>query len=377
MKMDGKILLVDDDTTLLDFYKNSFKFNFEMLTACDGNEGIKILNANLLNPFHVIVSDYDMPGINGIDFLIRAREVMPDSVRIMLTSASDIQVAINAISEGNIFRFLNKPCPPNTLAKNIVAGIDQNRLITAEKTLLEKTLLGSVGVIMEILSVVNPEAFAQTLRLRNLAKKMITRLKIENGWEIEVGVLLSQIGCVSIPPDIITKHFHGRYLSEQETMMFYSHPLSGYKFISKIPRLENIAEGIKNQFRDYSEGDNKSFLLSHFIKVLIDYDMHIHSGKLPTTACDIMNLNKDKYNPLVLQALEAEILQVMEGFVVKTISLENLQVRMVLADDIRSDRNVILVRKDSEISDVSLDKILNYRHFEPIQEPIKVLELIS
>ncbi len=374
--MKPRIFLVDDDFVLLGFYSTALQDEFDLTVISDSKDGLNNLKANISNPYQVLIIDYDMPVIDGIQFLKEAKEIMPDSVRIMLTSSSDIHVAIEALAQGDIFRFLNKPCAPDILAKNINSAINQYNLVTAEKTLLEKTLLGSIGIVMEILSIFNPDVFAQTIRLRRLAKKIVERLKLENAWEIEIGVLLSQIGCITIPQDIIEKHYHGHILSEKESDMYYSHPISGHKFISKIPRLEKIAEGIKYQFVDFNSVNVKPNLLSQFIKTLTDYDLLIHKGKLPKTALEIMHSEKENYNEVILQGLEAEVLQVMDGFLVKSIKLEDLRVGMVLADDLRSERNVILIRKNSEISDVILDRVMNFQHFEPVQEPVKVLDMV-
>lgn len=70
----------------------------------------------------------------------------------MLTGNSDQQTAIDAVNEGNIFRFLTKPCPPEMLAGALHAGIRQYQLVTAEKELLEKTLRGSIKVLTDVLS---------------------------------------------------------------------------------------------------------------------------------------------------------------------------------------------------------------------------------
>src|SRR4030042_1805929 len=93
-------------------------------------------------PYAVIVSDLKMPGMNGIKFLSKVREMAPDSVRVMLTGFAELQTAIDAVNEGNIFRFLTKPCPPDILSRALDMGIEQYRLITAERELLEQTLKG-------------------------------------------------------------------------------------------------------------------------------------------------------------------------------------------------------------------------------------------
>ena len=120
----------------------------------------------------------------------------------------------------------------------------------------------------------------------------------------------------------------------------------------------------------------KPNLLSQFVRLLTDYDLLIQKGKLPRTAIEILHSRDGAYNELLLQALEAEVFQVMDGFIIKSVMVDELEVGMVLADDLRSERNVVLVRKDSEISDVTLDRVRNYKHFEPIQEPAKVLDVV-
>jgi len=80
-----------------------------------------------------------------------------------------------------------------------VAGIEQYRLITAERELLSKTLSGSVSVLTEVLSLVNPAAFGQTASIRRLVRQMCQELQVSNAWEIEIAAMLCQVGCVTVP----------------------------------------------------------------------------------------------------------------------------------------------------------------------------------
>ena len=98
--------------------------------------------------------------------LRKVKLLAPDTVRIMLTGDADIHSAVSAVNEGSIFRFLTKPCNKDTLGKALTAGLMQYRLLTAEKDLLENTLQGSIQVLTEVLSLVNPAAFGRALRVR-------------------------------------------------------------------------------------------------------------------------------------------------------------------------------------------------------------------
>ncbi|MFH1417727.1 MAG: response regulator, partial [Planctomycetota bacterium] len=136
--MSKKILCVDDDPNILNAYRRGLRRLFEIETAEGGAEGLEAIASQ--GPFAVVVSDMRMPGMDGIQFLTAVKKRAPESVRIMLTGNADQQTAMDAVNEGSIFRFLTKPCPPEHLAKALTAGIEQYRLITAEKELLGKTL---------------------------------------------------------------------------------------------------------------------------------------------------------------------------------------------------------------------------------------------
>ena len=372
--MKERILFVDDDYTLLDFFKEELGSFFDVTTAANGKEGLKILMNNLNDPFPVIVSDYDMPGMNGIQFLSEVRKISNHTTRIMITANTDIKIAVNAVSEGDVFRFLLKPCPPKELIKNIMAGIEQYRLVLSEKNILEKTLLGAIGVLIDILSVVNPEVFSQALRLRTLAKKIISRMKLANTWELEIGVLLSQIGCVSIPPEILKKKFNGYELTEAEKKVFHTHPTSGFKFLSRIPRLEKIAESIRYQYSIPDKSDPVTVQIVQLNKILQDYDVLIQTNHTPAQSLEIMDKERSRYDVLFFEALQAEILKVQEGHTIKLLNLNELKVGQVIADEVRSEKGLDLVKKGTEITEVILDRLIQFKKREPILEPIKIIE---
>lgn len=104
----GRILFVDDDHRLLEALQRRYRKEFDIQLAGNPSEGLALLKND--GPFAVIVSDYRMPFMDGITLLRRAREISPDTVRVLLTGSNDVQVATNAVSQGEVFRFLHKPC---------------------------------------------------------------------------------------------------------------------------------------------------------------------------------------------------------------------------------------------------------------------------
>jgi len=134
--MKGKVLLVDDDVMILAGLRRHLRNQFRIETALSGEEGLKRVAEN--GPYAVIVSDFSMPGMNGIEFLCRVKETDPDSVRMMLTGSADMSTAIQAVNEGSIFQFHPKPCPADTLGKAIQSGIDAYLKTTTHQTQFKK-----------------------------------------------------------------------------------------------------------------------------------------------------------------------------------------------------------------------------------------------
>ena len=131
-----KILFVDDEENILRSLKRLFlDENYEVFTATNGNEGLKLLEEH---KFSLILSDYRMPEMNGVDFLKLAKEKSPDTIRIILTGFADVSVAISAINEGEVYKFIEKPWEGENLKVQIKRAVEHFSLITERKDLLEK-----------------------------------------------------------------------------------------------------------------------------------------------------------------------------------------------------------------------------------------------
>ena len=185
------ILCVDDERNVIEGLKLNLSKQYTVLTAVSGREGLEILAKR--DDVAVVVSDMRMPEMDGAQFLAEVRRKAPDTVRTLLTGYSDIDAAIRAVNEGQVFRFLMKPCSPEHLIATIAAGVQQYRLITAEREVLQKTLVGSVKALVEVLALTNPMALGRAVRLRDRIRKVATTLALEQPWRVEVAALLSQL----------------------------------------------------------------------------------------------------------------------------------------------------------------------------------------
>ena len=307
--MSEKILFVDDEPNVLATYKRHLRKQFQLETATSGKQGLEAIDSR--GPFAVIVADLRMPGMDGIQFLAEARERAPDSVLMMLTGYADVQTALKAVNEGVFFRFLIKPVQLETLVKALEAGIARYQLVTAERELLEKTLKGSIEVLTEILGMVNPAAFGRATRIKHYVSDIAVQLQLPDLWQLEMAAMLSQIGCITVPPDILDKMYAGESLTGDEQELFSSHPSVGSSLVANIPRLKPIARMIKAQqlpFKSYvvqqSLAQERGIDLgAQILKVALDLDQLVVGGLSPKAALDELHRRPDEYNPEVVTAL--------------------------------------------------------------------------
>ena len=244
--MTRKILLVDDEPNVLQGFKRHLRKAYDLELAVGGEAALETIAEK--GPFAVVVSDMQMPEISGVELLSRIRDLNEQTVRVMLTGNADQKTAVDAVNEGNIFRFLNKPCPPEQLAQTLDAALEQYRLVTAEAELLNKTLSGSVQVLTQILSLILPEAFGLTQEARKWARATAAKLGYEPLWQVEMAAMLMRIGCVSLEKDVLNRYLSNDKLKDSDRSLIAETPKMGHELLAAIPRLEPVADFVRAQF---------------------------------------------------------------------------------------------------------------------------------
>ncbi len=380
--MNKKVLFVDDDLNILSAYKRQLHKHFEVETVDSGESALKLISKQEL--FAVVVADMNMPGMNGVELLSKIRQETPETVRIMLTGQADISTAMDAVNEGHIYRFLTKPCPIETLAKSLTAGVEQFRLVTAEKELLEKTLRGSIKVLTDVLSLVNPTAFGRASRIRRLVSQIANELNLESSWQIEVAAMLSQLGCVIVPENTLEKLYKDLPLTADEKLMFEDHPKIGSELINNIPRLKSVADIIKYQEKNYdgsgipSDNVNASDIPigARILKTALDFDLLVMKGKDRANAWDLMRIRQGKYDPRIIESLKSVLDKEMQ-YIEQIVNVDDLMPVMILAEDIKTTSGLLLISKGQEVSVTLRERLKNYVKTNSIEENIKVLLPVS
>jgi PAS domain S-box-containing protein len=151
--MNPKILFVDDEINVLDAIQRSLRNQFIVDTAVGGHEALRKLSAS--GPYAVVVADMQMPEMSGLEFLCRVQMQSPDAVRMMLTGNSTLKTAVDAVNDGHVFRFLTKPCPAQTLAPALNAGIEQYDRVTSQRRKVELAIQSGEEQMRLILEAAN------------------------------------------------------------------------------------------------------------------------------------------------------------------------------------------------------------------------------
>ena len=302
-----KILFVDDDPNLLAAFQRNLRKQFTIDTALGGSEALDQIR--LHGPYALIVADMRMPGMDGVEFLEEARALAPDSVRMMLTGNADQQTAADALNRGQIFRFLNKPCPPETLVPALDYGLKQYELLHQERELLEGTLMGSVKMMAEVLGMVSPDALGRGQRLRESIRSFARFTSAEPLWELEVAALLSPIGYASMPPALLQKITSGLELMAAELNVVRRMPQIGHDLLAGIPRLAGAARIILYQNKAFSGmgyprdkcAGEEIPLGARMLKILNDRLSLEAEGIVKQRAFDAMRVRAGEYDPSLLE----------------------------------------------------------------------------
>jgi response regulator RpfG family c-di-GMP phosphodiesterase len=380
--MNRKVLFVDDDVNLLESFKRQLRKKADLITAEGPKAGIE--TAARQGPFAVVISDYNMPVMNGVDMLRVIRHGSPDTVRVLLTGHADLDIAIQAVNEGNIFRLLTKPCPPETIEKVLDDAFRHHDLITAEKELLEQTLKGSVAVLCDLISLVKPDTFGRVSRILPFLRGVSKRMDDPRPWETETAAMLSVVGFITLPDSLIRKVEKGQPLTDAEQQQFLGHPAFGAKLVGKIPRMDRVAEIVAHQEKHFEGGGVPKGGLSgdaiplgaRILKAVVDFDILLANGMPKAEAITKLDRRKGVYDPKVVSAL-AEVINEQARYTLQKVHLHALTPGMILAEDLygqRGTENLLLMVKGRELNETVIDFLIDNSRTIKINQPVGVIQ---
>ena len=372
-----RVLCVDDDELLLQGLRRQLHKEFEVTGVTSGKEALAVLRSD--GPFAVVVSDMNMPGMDGVEVLSQARQLAPDTSRILLTGHAALDLALAAVNRGNIFRFLVKPCSREDLVAALDAASEQYRLVTAERQFFEQTLRGAINALCETLSLANPPVFARSTRVRRLVVDLMSIVEVPDRWAVEVAATLSQLGAVVLPPPVVDKLNGGAGLSPDEQELVDDVPAIADRVLSGIPRLEGVRQLIRLEGCDFgvpssgADGPGSRIPIgARVLRVALDLDALEAAGLSRLAAVDVLSARRGAYDPQLLEALRFLAEQDDIAPRISSVSADELRPGMVIVRDVLDPAGRLLVGRGSAVTPGLIDHVSSWRRTSGIVEPVLV-----
>jgi response regulator RpfG family c-di-GMP phosphodiesterase len=319
-------------------------------------------------PFAVVVSDQNMPGVDGIKLLGHISKKAPSTTRIMLTGNNDQKTAMNAVNDGRIFRFVTKPCDSERLSAVIEEGIAHHQTVVAERELLEQTLSGSVKMLVDIIAVSRPRAHLRASMIQRWARRVNKALDATPSLEQGISAMLCTLGYLTLPDSLADRYFGGADLSPAEKASVNEAAAMARDLVLNIPRMEGIAEAIYYCRKGYDgsgfpEDDRKGEdipVAARVLCALIDLaEISVDETPSFVRCMEELEANAPRYDPNVLEVMR-QVLGGDQHFAgspnADEISVPILQLLAgdILAADIRDAEDRLLLAAGSLLSPITL-----------------------
>ncbi len=418
------VLTVDDEEGILKALRRLLSgADIDVLTASGGDEALKLLSNNKVS---LIISDQRMPGMTGVELLHRAREISPDTPRILLTGYADIEATVEAINSGAIRYYLNKPWDDDLLLSRITESLEtyritvENRRLTklthqqnrqlrelnrsleqrvaaqtqkirAQHDELMKSFMETIKAFSTVIELRFKETGSHSRRVALLVKKFLKHFDLNDKeiQDIVVSAFLHDIGKLSMP-DIIHKKNPEDY-SRKEMDIAAPHPILGQSFVYAISGFEEIGMIIRHHHEDYDGNGYPDKLTekaipfgSRIIRIADAFDHKAYMGGYPDMKClndavaYLVQHSGTKFDPLIIKKfIEHDIArayfhQETSDSDVAVIKPMHLAQNMVIADDVYTRSGLFVIPRGAKLSSGMIKRIIKIDKCDCITSGIKI-----
>lgn len=355
--MNKQVLFVDDDTKLLEGVKRRFESKLDVFTAASGQAALELIGEH---QFAVIVSDMRMPVMDGLQFIEKARQLASETVYIMLTGNQDMTTASNAVNQGQVFRFLTKPCPSNELGRAIESGLKQYELVAGQHELMNNTFCGSIKVLTDVLELTHPELISRAEAILRILEGLLGELRLAQHWEYKLAVRLSSIGRIVTNSNWDESHDDTGILDQAQADI-------AKRLISHIPRLELVGEIVgkypasQGYIGDPEAGD-ESFVRvgASLVRASVTMEHFLAQGLTKEKAAREVALllpNMDEKLKAALKEMQLMEDAAQHELVEQEVKAFDLTENMVLAKHVTTENGSLLLSSGTRLTRVLVEKL--------------------
>jgi response regulator RpfG family c-di-GMP phosphodiesterase len=405
----SSILIVDDDENILLMFRDTLdrEGHGDVITSSDPVAAVGLLRQR---QFSVILTDQLMPRMSGLEFLAQAKTLQPDATRVLLTGVVNLSTVIDAINEGEIYRFIVKPwlreellvtiknavqrfdllrhnrelhtetqAANQQLAAQIAKVAEQNSELENLNAALHRNLDQSVQLCVKTLDAYWPVLSNQAQRVQELCRAMASTLKLpaDQRRVLDIAALLHDIGLIEVPRDLIRKwREYPEGLSDTELRQIQHHPVLGQELVGFVDNLAEVGKTIRAHHERYDgagypdrlHGENIPWL-ARLLTVAVAYATSVHEGAAP----DFIKANSGAaFDPDAVRAFVRSLPHATLPRRQREVLFTELRPGMVLAQGIYSPSGLLLVSEGQALNGPYIDKLRSHNHLNPIDQSLIV-----
>jgi len=377
------IVVADPDKDVQAGFQRLFGEHLNIVCFSETDPALDFLKKN--HGTAVVFSSFNLPGRGGTAFLRAAESIVPQATRVMLTREKSAEAIKKTLNEGHAFLYLEKPCQPTELISAMETALSHHSQLAKDRALLERTLAGSVKLLIDMLALFHPEAFRRTTTVRKQALKLARQLRMKSTWELEMAAMLSPLGEALLPKEILARYRAARSLTEQERDVLGRAPVQTRELLKNIPQLERVSDYLYLSARGY---DGSGFpkdgpvgqeipLVSRMLKLLTDLWYASPENGPDAASFEALTINKRKYDPKLLDLAKATLMddEVPEGRKkqVAQCYIRSLRPGDILVDDaLTESSHELVLSRGHMLTPTTIRRLEHFHQTAGVRQPIRV-----
>ena len=369
----SNIMVVDDQPANLKLLEDLLTQQGHLVRSFP--RGRLALDAASRNLPDLILLDINMPEMNGFEVCkrLKADEKLAPVPVLFLSALNETKDKLDAFRAGGV-DYITKPFQLEEVRARVDTHLQLHRARQVERELLERTLGGAVKALSDLAHLTSPTLTERSGALRSMVVHMAAQLHLPDAWQYELAAMLCLLGCITLPSDAFEHAYVGDKASAEEMQMYRSHPDVGFRLLSRIPRLENVAEMIRLQQVETSNWANNDVAErgSRMLKTAQELDRRTLRGIPFQTACDQLRAASGKYPTALLDSLKGYSPSRVH-FEVKRLPSQQLLPGMILEDDVVTEEGgFTVISKGTTLTVTLIERVQNFARTRGVREPIQV-----
>ena len=411
----ASVLIVDDEEMLLLAYEEMIRREgYRVVAAPSAVEALKFLEEE---QFALVLTDQNMPNLNGLGFLAQVKAIQPDATRVLMTGMPELATVIEAINKGELYRFVVKPCMREdllatvknavqryeligqnallqqttqamnreleglnrSLAKQVAREAEQNSQLAGLNDALEQNLNRSVELCLKTMETFYPSLGVQAKRVYELCRAMGEGMQLPPNQRqiLEISAWLHDVGLVGVPRRLIHLWQNTpEALNPAELALVQQHPVMGQELASFVHHLSEVGVVIRSHhecfdgtgYPDQRAGEHIPWL-ARLLAVAVSYAENDEEGR---DALAIIQRGSGKaFDPEAVRVFTRHRPHSMTRKE-REILMSELRSGMVLAKGIHTSNGLLLIPEGQILNEPYIAKLRNHNRVNPIKQSLLV-----